>query len=314
MPLPGLVAAGIAVGSQLLAQKSASNQVNKTHEANRRAAAQEFQNNLSMWHMQNRYNDPSMQMQRLKAAGLNPNLVYGTGAVGNNAAPPPKYNAPQYDFRSIPAPVNGGEAISSYQNAQLQQAQIDLINSQAHNVRARTLTETQQLFLNDLKKRMGEQSMAFKVADNEIQKQRLNQMRALAPYQQTIVQNQAAQSENKVLMQFQQLKNMKKDEVIKGLEIQAREKGLTSIDLANEKKRAEIIFQQYENEWRKEGITSSDNYLMRALARSFDFKDLQTWRNQTDKNDQVWQKYSTPYEPPVKLPHYNKDNYPRKPK
>lgn len=32
------------------------------------------------WQMENQYNSPEMVMQRLKDAGLNPNLVYGNGA------------------------------------------------------------------------------------------------------------------------------------------------------------------------------------------------------------------------------------------
>lgn len=35
---------------------------------------------LKDWNMQNEYNSPAAQMARLKAAGLNPNLVYGNGA------------------------------------------------------------------------------------------------------------------------------------------------------------------------------------------------------------------------------------------
>ena len=36
-----------------------------------------------MWHMNNEYNTPTMQMQRYKAAGLNPHLIYGQGNSGN---------------------------------------------------------------------------------------------------------------------------------------------------------------------------------------------------------------------------------------
>ena len=50
--------------------------------------------NLQMWHMQNAYNDPSQQMARLKAAGLNPNLVYGKGATTTAGSPTP-YVKPQ---------------------------------------------------------------------------------------------------------------------------------------------------------------------------------------------------------------------------
>lgn len=37
---------------------------------------------IEFWHMQNEYNHPKAQMERLKEAGLNPNLVYGEGVSG----------------------------------------------------------------------------------------------------------------------------------------------------------------------------------------------------------------------------------------
>lgn len=36
-----------------------------------------FAKNLEQWHRENRYNSPSAQMARYRAAGLNPNLIYG---------------------------------------------------------------------------------------------------------------------------------------------------------------------------------------------------------------------------------------------
>lgn len=45
-----------------------------------------FAKNLEMWHLQNAYNSPLAQMQRLRDAGLNPNLMYSQGTVGNAGA------------------------------------------------------------------------------------------------------------------------------------------------------------------------------------------------------------------------------------
>lgn len=39
-----------------------------------------------LWDLTNQYNDPKAQMERLKGAGLNPNLVYGSGNVTGNTA------------------------------------------------------------------------------------------------------------------------------------------------------------------------------------------------------------------------------------
>lgn len=46
--------------------------------------------NLQQWERSNEYNNPLNQMNRLKAAGLNPNLVYGNGAGQSLAAPNPQ--------------------------------------------------------------------------------------------------------------------------------------------------------------------------------------------------------------------------------
>ena len=58
----------------------------------RQLADEAYQRDVAMWNMQNAYNAPSAQMQRLQKAGLNPNLVYGSGSVtGNTAGSPPSY-------------------------------------------------------------------------------------------------------------------------------------------------------------------------------------------------------------------------------
>ena len=58
-------------------------------------ADHQFANDVKMWNMQNEYNSPSAQVQRLKDAGLNPNLMYGNGsAATGNASQMPQYSAP----------------------------------------------------------------------------------------------------------------------------------------------------------------------------------------------------------------------------
>lgn len=59
-----------------------------------KAMDKQQQMNLEAWHMQNAYNTPQAQMERLQAAGLNPRLVYGSGASGGQSAPMEVPNAP----------------------------------------------------------------------------------------------------------------------------------------------------------------------------------------------------------------------------
>lgn len=80
---------------------------------------------LSDWNLQNSYNAPSAQMERLKAAKLNPNLIYGTGTqaaglstpVRSSSASTPQGTAPQ---------VSLGSGITAYYDTQLKQTQRDV--------------------------------------------------------------------------------------------------------------------------------------------------------------------------------------------
>jgi len=96
------------------------------HRANRRQAEKMFQWEVDTarenWRRQNEYNSPQQQMQRLKEAGLNPNLVYGNGAVaqGGSISTPsasvPQGQAPQFDLGGI---------VSGYLDAEAKKIQID---------------------------------------------------------------------------------------------------------------------------------------------------------------------------------------------
>lgn len=89
-------------GLGLLGSKyTADNQLKKDLQLQDNAFAQ----NVAMWDMQNAYNTPLAQMERYRAAGLNPNLIYGNGvSSAGNASSAPQYEAPRYkgiDLSSI---------------------------------------------------------------------------------------------------------------------------------------------------------------------------------------------------------------------
>lgn len=56
--------------------------------------------NLELWHMQNDYNSPQKQMERLDAAGLSPMLAYSSGNVGGLTTS----NAPELSAAQSQAP------------------------------------------------------------------------------------------------------------------------------------------------------------------------------------------------------------------
>tara|TARA_B100000287_G_C20652296_1_gene787346 strand:- start:743 stop:1576 length:834 start_codon:yes stop_codon:yes gene_type:complete len=85
--------------------------------------------NKKMWDEINRYNHPINQMARLKEAGLNPNLIYGSSpgsAVGNAGQIHPG-KAPEQAYSNFVSP-----AIGQFQNLQVQQAQTNNLKTQSN--------------------------------------------------------------------------------------------------------------------------------------------------------------------------------------
>ena len=110
----------------------------KTILANKQMAEYQYSKDLEMWNLANKYNSPEMQMERYKEAGLNPNLIYGSGAsAGQTATSLPKYNAPTLQYNYQPTQDIPG-MISQFQNVAFKQAQIDNVKSQTENKRAST--------------------------------------------------------------------------------------------------------------------------------------------------------------------------------
>lgn len=89
--LPTIISAGAGLASQGLNTLS-------TGLANKKA----YKRAQSMRDYDNTYNSPAEQMKRLKAAGLNPNMVYGggnTSIASSGKTPTPE--APQFDLQGI---------------------------------------------------------------------------------------------------------------------------------------------------------------------------------------------------------------------
>lgn len=82
-----------------------------------------------MYEKNNSYNSPAAQMQRLKDAGLNPDLMYSRGDVGNATAPEAPVQAPTPRFNVIPANTYG-ETAQIAADAGLKAAQARLADSQ----------------------------------------------------------------------------------------------------------------------------------------------------------------------------------------
>ena len=104
-----------------------------------------YQRSLNMWNLQNEYNSPTQQMARIRAAGLNPNLVYGNGVTGNSAGSTPQYEPAKFNAPTMQAyrgwNLGISDAISQFLAYRTAKAQVDNMEAQNSLIRQQTATE-----------------------------------------------------------------------------------------------------------------------------------------------------------------------------
>lgn len=125
-----------AIRRQIKAQQE-ENQKNR--EYNLMLARTQNQWNIEQWQRENDYNSPTAQMARFRAAGLNPNLIYGQS---NTAASSPTLTSgaasSPTDMSAIGNKRNFGQAMQEALNLEMQRAQIDAIKAGTENTKANT--------------------------------------------------------------------------------------------------------------------------------------------------------------------------------
>lgn len=166
----GSLASGIfgAIGAnkQIKAQAK-ENQKNR--EYNLMLARTQNQWNIEQWQRENDYNSPSAQMARYRAAGLNPDLIYGQQNT-SAASPTLTSGAPStpQDMSPIGEKYRSfGEATKAMAESQLLQAQIDNLNADTGQKKAgtdKTIVETEALTIDNLT-RAARNNQALQIGD-----------------------------------------------------------------------------------------------------------------------------------------------------
>lgn len=91
--MSGLIAAGITAASGLIGSAINAGMQARTNAMNKQQADEAYRRQLEAIKEQNIYNSPSMQVARMKAAGLNPSLAYGAdGALTGEQTDIPAYS------------------------------------------------------------------------------------------------------------------------------------------------------------------------------------------------------------------------------
>lgn len=128
----GALGQNIAINKQIKAQQE-ENEKNRTYNFNLAQLQNKW--NLEQWNRENEYNSPVQQMARLKAAGLNPDMMYQNGTSGLTAASSPSMTAgapsSPVDMSALGQKRTIGDAIHQGLQDALVGAQIDVMKSEA---------------------------------------------------------------------------------------------------------------------------------------------------------------------------------------
>lgn len=209
MPGPWLAQAGAQVGTSALNFLFGRRMQEKEFAANRAQSQLAYQNDLDMWNrqstwnrkmwdVQNEYNLPANQMQRLRDAGLNPNLAAGGGSAGGQAtsiqrAEMPKYQAARANYQAVPLAMP--DMIGLYNQIKATNAQVDQAKAQKDLLIQKGLTES-VLRSSRLKGAAAVADRQFTLAqyanamlglDVDIKKQRINSMMADRDYKRAMI-------------------------------------------------------------------------------------------------------------------------------
>lgn len=112
---------------------------------NQQQSELEYQRNLELLQMQNEYNSPENQIKRYTSAGLNPNLIYGSGSAsaGNQSTPgsytAARYESPRAERATVnPASFDAHQTVAVAQQIAMNAAQVDQTKAQTEFTRQET--------------------------------------------------------------------------------------------------------------------------------------------------------------------------------
>lgn len=243
-PLVPIIMGAVSLASSIIASRSSKKQAERTANANMELAKYQAGVNEAFIDKQNVYNTPANQMSRFGEAGLNPNLIYGQGNAGNQAQPA-RYEAPRVDYHFNPLQIP--EVLSPFQDYRMREAQIDSVKAQTESTR----TEIGNKLLARLLTQVQTSKKEFD----------LQQSKVLAPYQADIKHGEAQAAYTKLMQEFARLDGMKLENALKSEQVK-------QAPIRTEIMETERLFNQYRNQWMKMGVTTSDHFIIRAIARA----------------------------------------------
>ncbi|UPW41745.1 DNA pilot protein [Peromfec virus RodF7_17] len=134
-----------------------------TNKANMQMLERQFEQNKEMWNLQNEYNTPLAQRERMEEAGFNANLIAG-GASSGNAQSSPQMGFQEYQgfVPDTNAVFENAVRIQQARLAQENMAKVKADTTAALAKASKTISETASIeFDTDMKKKLEKNSIAL---------------------------------------------------------------------------------------------------------------------------------------------------------
>lgn len=246
------LAPAVAAGASLLG--SAINKSSQSSANRQNFELAKYQNawNLQQWNRENEYNHPAMQMARLKQAGLNPNLVYGSGTQTTSASSPKAAHMEVAPY--LQSSQDLGAAAQAAINAQQLQRQNELAKSQSDYLRQQAITEGQKQASMAIQNAKGsiDLSIARELQETSIEAGRANLMK---------LQGEAHQSMNNAnITDFIHRE-------LQPLQKQMSQAQLDQVRLSMQNLAQDMNFNKFEQDMKRAGIYPQDKIYVRLLSR-----------------------------------------------
>lgn len=227
---------------------------------------------LERWHMENQYNSPVEQMARYRDAGLNPHLLYGTGATASNAG---SIDSPEYKTPNLQAPdltavrhENIGEGVGTLLSTAMMQAQIEKTKAETRRI---DVDQNLQSIDLELKRRLGldslENNLNLKMA-NENQRNR-TQIREAETWLTAMFTDERDISKQEYTVDVTGTYNIGNSALLRSMQSEARKNPLIE---AMQKAGIEKTIQEIEN-LKKRAVLYNDQHDLNQIEKSIrDFR------------------------------------------
>ena len=136
----GIISSGLSAIGSIFSNNSQKKENQRNREFTEYMYDRQYDNNIKLWNMQNKYDLPSAQKQRLLDAGLNPDLMYS----GKGVSPSPNLQAAVAGSPSSGSLPGFGGVAEAFNQGRLLDAQIRNIDADTEKKKSETVGQGYQ--------------------------------------------------------------------------------------------------------------------------------------------------------------------------